>query len=304
MITYSLTYIDPVIFGLGSICNILVIIYFVKINFKKLNKMSVYHFLIINLAVADLFVSVGTSINYPLISQPSWKYGEFACVFLRIFLGNALPIISSWLLVLISFARYRTISYPLHAYKLNKKKYGVVCLLVWIVPPVLNTFSFINTKVIEYRGFQLCLTFGLVQMLCNFIMDSFLPAGIMLILYYKMKKKMKFDENHSSFPPNPQSRTRNRSALRTVNGLIAIFIITVIPTRIHILFTWVLDIYLQLSKPLFYDLFMVYSAITYPLFGIFYMNSILNVFIYAKMIPGFRGFLLMFVTLGVYGNGK
>ena len=46
------TKILSTIYSLGAIGNLLIIIYFIKINQKKLLKMSAYHFLIINLAIS------------------------------------------------------------------------------------------------------------------------------------------------------------------------------------------------------------------------------------------------------------
>ena len=77
--------IFPIIFGIGSFWNLLIIIYFVKINTKNLRKMSSYHFLMISLAFADLCVSLGTSIIYPFSKRPSWELGEFGCVFFHKF---------------------------------------------------------------------------------------------------------------------------------------------------------------------------------------------------------------------------
>lgn len=52
----------PLMFALGLCCNILIIVYFIKINVRKtkrLKKMSVYHYLIINLAFSDLLTCIG-----------------------------------------------------------------------------------------------------------------------------------------------------------------------------------------------------------------------------------------------------
>lgn len=52
--TLILQKIHPLIIGtFGTIGNLLIITYFIKINLKKLKKMSAYHFIIIQLAVTD-----------------------------------------------------------------------------------------------------------------------------------------------------------------------------------------------------------------------------------------------------------
>ena len=140
--------IYPVMFGIGSFWNFLIIFYFVKINLKKtLKKMSSYHFLIINLAFADLCSSVGVSIVRPHDYKPSWFLGEFGCTFLRPFVYNICPIVSSWILVLISHARYKCIVNPLQA-SYSKKKYAVICLFIWLVPFLGNVYFFMNKKLV------------------------------------------------------------------------------------------------------------------------------------------------------------
>ena len=117
--------------GIGSFWNLLVIIYFMKINSKNLRKMSSYHFLVINLAFVDLCVTVGGSLLFPFSMKPSWELGAFNCALLITFFTKNLTVVSCWLLVIISFARFRSIVYPLRA-RINKKKYGLACLTIWI----------------------------------------------------------------------------------------------------------------------------------------------------------------------------
>ena len=55
--------IIPIFNGIGAIGNLLIIVYFMKINWNKLKKMSSYHYLLINLAVADFIVCAGGILN-------------------------------------------------------------------------------------------------------------------------------------------------------------------------------------------------------------------------------------------------
>ena len=303
------TYVFPVIFGVASLWNILIIFYFVKINLRNLRKMSSYHFLIINLAVADLCVTLGVSILYPFNVKPLWELGTFGCVFLRHFLSTVCPMISCWLLVLISFARFRSIVYPLRA-RINKKKYGLACLSVWVIVSLLNLYIFMNreVKVLRSGVFSICLGSGehahaMIQYFVTYVLDSFLPFAIMLFLYYQMKKRMNTEENENAFALNEQSRQRNRRALRTIRGLILLFTVTVIPVRICYVLTWVSYFYAT-NNSLFP--FRLTSALvlifTWLILFVYLMNNALNIFVYAKMIPPFRRFLLTTFTFGMYGK--
>ena len=302
---YLYSKIFPAIFGIGSIWNILIIVYFVKINVKNLKKMSAYHFLIISLAVIDLCASAGLSITQPL-SRP-WKLGVFGCVFFKSFMEFVCSMISAWLLVLISFARFRSIVHPLCA-RINKKKYGFICILICTASCLSNSYMYLNHELERSEGILMCGYMGKVELLLlqigiNYVLDSFIPCGIMLCLYYKMKTKMHAEENANSFVLNNQSRQRNRTALRTIRGLIILFTLTVIPVRVLQTFSWTLIYYANETKPPFFLMSLVFIRITDPLtVFVVFMNNILNIFIYAKMIPAFRRFLLTIFTFGIYGR--
>ena len=301
-------YVYPPVFGIGSSWNMLIIIYFIKTNSKNLRKMSSHHFLIVCLSTSDLFVSIGMTIPmYYYSHSESWKFGEFGCSIVFPFIKNACPMISTWILVLISFARYRSIVYPLHA-RISKRKYGLACLLILIFSCLSNIRMFLKTKLKETQDSSKCSFTGskndlLIQITLNYSLDSFIPLAIMLIFYYKMKKRMIAEEKANSFALNDQSRQRNRRALRIIKGLIFLFTVTVILVRLFIIYFSNLNKYIRNTNPLFKKIFNTFYLTKYPLVVMtFYFNNILNIFIYAKMIPGFRRFLLTVFTFGLYGR--
>ena len=297
----------PFVLSAGSFWNLLIIIYFVKINIKNLKKMSSYHFLIINLAVADLCTCFGTPITLHFYLKPSWELGAFGCTFMSSFIFYICPMVSCWLLVLISFARFWSIMYPLRA-RINKKKYGLACLSIWIITSLSNVYYFITNKIKQSQDGPRCWDASMegsdvVQPLITIFLDSFLPFAIMLFLYHKMEKRLNAEENENSFALNDQSRQRNRRALRTIRGLIWLFILTVILGRVYNLLSRVLDFYKSNNKPPFLTMLDVFIWVSYSLnVLIYFMNNILNIFIYAKMIPDFRRFLLTVFTFGMYGK--
>ena len=95
---------------IGVIGNGLIIIYFVKINKKKLQEMTPYHFLLTILAVADFVTVLGIS-----VMSLNWKNlqsNEFMCKYYSVFFKMALPSYSIWTLVMISYERYCKMVYP------------------------------------------------------------------------------------------------------------------------------------------------------------------------------------------------
>ena len=181
--------------------------------------------------------------------------------------------------------------------RITIKKHGCVCVSIWIVSSLLNINYFMKMEIKEDQGVRRCLFSGtveafLIQYAINYLIDSFLPFAIMLLLYYKMKKRFIAEENETSFSLSDQSRQRNRRALRTIRGLIMLFTVTVIPVRILDMLFWGLFTYGILAQ---------YAFVFVRFMRLFcYLNNILNIFIYAKMIPGFRRFFLTVFTFGMY----
>ena len=95
---------------IGSIGNLLIITYFLKINFGKWKKMSIYNFLIIHLAIIYIVTSVLSLVIYNEFSNKKWSVGELGCTFGLPLTVGTLPYLSCWELVLISYERYRSIT--------------------------------------------------------------------------------------------------------------------------------------------------------------------------------------------------
>ena len=114
---------------------------------------------------------------------------------------------------------------------------------------------------------------------------------------------METQENENAFTLNDQSRQRNRKALRTIKGLILLFTVTVIPVRVFSVLIWVFVPYATEARPLFFRAADIFDVLTMPILTLFfYLNNVLNIFVYAKMIPDFRRFLLTVFTFGIYGR--
>ena len=224
-VKFFMTKIFPVIFGTGSFWNLLIIVYFVKTNVKKgLKKLSSYHFLILNLTTVDLFISVGSTVFWPAIYQLSWELGEFTCVFLHRFFINICPMTSSWILVLLSHARYRTIVHPMKK-RFSKVRYTLFLMIIWMLSIVSKINDFLSMKYQkDENGVQKCthVIKGeslFIKTSIEFFFDSCVPLGIMIFLYRKMNKTLKNEQQLNSFHLSCQSRRRNRAALNTIRNL-------------------------------------------------------------------------------------
>ena len=97
----------PFIFGMGSLWNSLIIVYFVQINSKNLKNMSSYHFLIIHLAVVDLCTIVGLPIVQHFTFKPSWEFGAFGCIFFVRFIESICPVSRGLMLVISAHLFYQ-----------------------------------------------------------------------------------------------------------------------------------------------------------------------------------------------------
>ena len=301
--TVILEYIFPAILSLSAASNFLIIVYFLKVNTKKLRKTSPYHFLLIQLAVADFLVCVGMAVMEYFKIRPSWEIGEIGCRLFVVFQGVC-PMASYWILVLLSFARFRRITQPFKQ-RISKKKYSLACMLIWMLSFAVLAFQMsimvlkkINRKTKCHYNISTSsfLMFNAVQLL----FDSIIPAILIVYFYWKIKSKMVEEMSITTFTTTNQSRQRNQTALRTIKSLVILFIVSIVPARlIHILST-ILNYYIKTHRPLFSLTMENYVSMLRVISTLFiFLNHMLNIFIYAKTMPGFRRFLLCALTLGI-----
>ena len=305
-INFLFTNIFPAYLGIGAFLNFLIAIYFIKINFKKLTKTTPYHFMIINLAMTDFSTCAGLSILIHYWVQSTWKLGEIGCFFMADFFKKVCMLSSCWYLVLISYARYRSIVKPLER-RLSKRKIVCACVIIWVVSFGIFMKFFVNRKLIVYGGGIRCslehinMKINITYMLVGYCLDSFFPIGMMFYLYWKIKQKLDSDQRSNTFPDSSPIWKWNQTALRTIKALTVLYASAVIPGRVFHTIGLGLATHAQNSKnKYFYDYAIIFTNILSPF--AFYSNNILNLFIYAKMIPDFRKFLLMIITFGLYGR--
>ena len=293
---------------LGVLGNLLIIIYFIKINCvnnsKNLSKMSVYHYLIIQLAVFDLITSVATSTAIMEFHGPTWRAGHLVCTIVIPLAIGLLPFVSCWILVLISFERYRSITQPF-AQKGTKMKYSLILVFtivfgIAILVPLMMKAKLITTSNLEdpddsqlhcgdgmrnFDAIDYVIYGGFLR-----ILDCFIPASLMYSFYRRIRVWINSEVSH--LPLTEESKKRNDVALRTLRNLIIVYIVTVFPGRL------VVSV-LHLDDNFRDNVTTRYFNFVHQLFSLIsLLNNVVNVFVYAVIIKDFRRFLLTLFTFG------
>ncbi|XP_066936073.1 urotensin-2 receptor-like [Clytia hemisphaerica] len=292
------TKILPAVLCFGTIGNFLIIIYFIKINRKKLAKMSAYHFLIINLAIADFLTCLGMVFVTFYLGVPEWKLGKFGCSFMLGFSGSACPYASCWILVLLSYARYRSIVKPLIP-RITKIKCSIICLIIWTLCLVGSLDSFLKRDITVKHGHKKCtsevgLTRRILFSSIRFTLDSAIPVMFLLYFYIRIKTTMSREDRSNSLAANDSTRQRNQNALKTIMSLVIIYVICVCPGRLLYLTREVLLATLDENSDVYKGIQNTSGWNSILRLILLYLNNVVNIFVYLKLIMGFRNFLFTF----------
>ena len=291
------------IISLGILGNLFIIMYFLKINRKNLSKMSLYHFLIIQLAVFDLITSVATSTAIMEFHEPTWQAGRLTCTIVVPLAIGLLPFVSCSILVLLSYERYRSITQPF-APKATKMKYSLMIAAIMLFGTAILVPLMMNGKLVTgtlenpadsqlrcgdgMRNFEAVgyvVYGGFLR-----ILDCFVPAYLMYCFYRRIRVWMNADFNH--LPLTPESKKRNELALRTLRNLIIIYIATVFPGRLALSALHADDNFRDnVTTNYFNFVHQVFTTLSL-------INNVVNVFVYVVMIKDFRRFLLTLITFG------
>ena len=259
-----LNYIYIFILTIGCIGNILIIVYFINVNRRKLKKMSAYHFLLILLAIVDLIVvTTAISLKYQIHSIKLLQMFIYHC-------HNTFIWTSICILVIISFLRYKAIASPMKR-RWSKKYYFSLCLIcfccctcVWLIysryeaNEKTNYITLIASRIVP------------LSMLCFFLI------------------KMTNDLKKQTTIINDRTRNRNKIALNTVKYLIIIYFLTVVLVE-----------FAEAITSIYYETFIkndILSILMKIVFELYLINNVANVFVYAKFIKSFRRFLWNIIT--------
>ena len=258
--------------AIGIIGNVFVICYFIKINRRNLKRMSSYHFLIILLAFTDLFFSMVTlgTIFHLLIAAAAnvIRAGLFSTALL--------------IIILLSFERYRNIVHPFKG-KIRKCCFFAIYISVLLV---FSSYRFgIDQLVLNEPDYNwLIISFEVVRTLS----ESIIPLIFMMYFYKGIYKKIKESETLlNSTSAQQQLLKRNKKAVKTVKWLIILYILFVFPAKMLLLI-----ILMEKNELWVIIFFQIFSVLCY-------FNSSINVFVYLRIIKGFRNFVFNIFTFGL-----
>ena len=268
--------------GIGFFGNILIIIYFVKINKNKLMKMSAYHFLILQLATVDALICVFFPIFISLTERLTIDE-----TFRKMYIGvklivYCLFVTSAWILMFISFLRYRSIVHPLTPLW-SKRKFFLGTIFVFLLPLAIGIFEIIQKYITNEEGLvnlRYALTFKCVEYL--------IPSTLTGVFYFQSRRALKRQNVLDSTENQQQIRRRNKTALKTLKYLMIVYFWTVVLTRSLEITSMVLSLVLKGDPELFLTLSIAFTILFY-VFSL--QNNILNVVVYAIVMKDFRHFL-------------
>ena len=267
--------------GIGFFGNMLIIIYFVKVNKNKLLKMSAYHFLIVQLAIVDAFICVVFPISISLTDH--FTYGRLSTLHfcLKIVFSSSM-VVSAWILMFISFLRYRSIAHPLTPLW-SKRKFFLGTIFVFLLPLAIGIFEIIQKYITNEEGLvnlRYALTFKCVEYL--------IPSTLIGVFYFQSRRALKRQNVLDSTENQQQIRRRNKTALKTLKYLMIVYFWTVVLTRSLEITSMVLSLVLKGDPELFLTLSIAFTILFY-VFSV--QNNILNVVVYAIVMKDFRHFL-------------
>jgi len=285
---------------IGTIGNGLIIVYFMKINEKKLQKMSSYNFLLTYLAFVDIIISIGSPIFH--MNQTKWRSNELVCKYTKIFFDITLPTYSVWLLVTISYERYRKMVHPFKS-PMRKKYLSVILALLMVVctgfyVPVMESTSFMNNQCLHSNSIFDSISAYLIGGIC---VDCIVPSVLILWFYNKISVKVKsFHRISNELNQNEQqfdNYTRKKVALKTLRTLIILYVLFIYPGRFGFVSINIISFY----DPLLYKRHAnAFNIILNLMENSVYINNMGNVFIYAWLIVDFRRFLKKVFTFRIF----
>ena len=236
--------------------------------------MSAYHSLLILLAIVDLIVCIASAFRSST-DVLNKRLTSFKIIFN--FFQKSLTATSVYILVIISFLRYKAIASPLKR-QWSKKCYFLICFFCFCC-----CSSFWQFKVLKIELPIIYIDTALI---------GIVPLVILCFFVYKISRslnsntldKYKHSENNNNNNTiaNDQIRKRNIIALNTVKCLTLIYFVTTVLARIG-----TTTIRKRNDEKNVYN-FKIYHSITDL---VYLSNNVANLFVYAKFIKDFRRFL-------------
>ena len=301
---------------LGLFGNILIIAYFTKINKIRIERMSTYHFLVISLATIDLVAALFramTSIAFNQNTITDQKILEKCFNLIR----EGSTTASCWMLVLLSYERYRSIVHPFNR-RLRKRYVTYIGISLWVIcilaqVPIIFRLGDGNDAADDESPLK-SFENSIPEIIAGLSIDCFLPSILLALFYWRISKYLTKNDISRTMLSEPvatesmlsepavttttttttksnemkRRRNTNTSANKTVRNLVILYVCLIWPGRILITVMFALVhhdvLFLFENAMLIYILFeMAYVLIV--------LNSVVNIFVYAVMNKEFRSFL-------------
>ena len=306
--------------------NLLILIYFTRIYKYRIKHMSSYHFLIILLAVIDLVAVTYDAFTSILLKSSSIEIDVFA--YSVIFgIRSSLFTASCWLLVLLSYERYRTIVHPFRE-KIRKRFIGVVCISGWLFCIVGYVLMYkkttLTTNITIGGGTYFVMLLPSIIML---LLDCLAPSLCLLYFYKRIENYMKktiarltysnsnSDNNDNNLSVNGNNstmnisinnisnignsvvrngqKTKDQGAVNTLRNLIIVYVFLVWPGRVVYIIIHTLTVFYYL---LYIENFSFLNLMLEAFEIWIVLNNLANVFVYLVLIQKFREFLWEIVS--------
>jgi len=280
-----------VLFTFGVFGNAFIIVYFTS-RTKHLRSMSCYHLFIIQLALTDISVCIFLPAVkiYDSFNGDFWNIAEVACLWFSHIPYHVATAVSAWLLVALSFDRYRRIVHPFK-WQLNKKMVFLFVTLLWGVsyfaalPFTLNLLYDQDRKICEETRIYIL---SEIYHLCiqSIAIECLLPILSMSVLYFKTSRKLlsqSVDAQQLSCE-NYEHLKQRKKAVKTIKWLIVLFTLTVLPGRIIHVVRSILRFEETINQEYVSPVLQLMDKCTY-------VNNMINLFVYCKINKDFRQYL-------------
>ncbi|XP_046729963.1 trace amine-associated receptor 13c-like [Silurus meridionalis] len=292
---YILLYVCSAAVVLLTVCGNLLIIISV-LHFKQLHTPT--NILVLSLAVSDFLV--GAYVMPPMliwIIESCWFFGRSFCIVFWLICGF-ITVLSIYNITLIAVDRYLALSHPF--LYMNRVSVRITCILIGFDWCVVVTYI---TALLYFNGFidsvmcpGECFFFlNEVWSVIDLVYSFIFPLFVIIILYSRVfliakKHATAIRELNNHTRPQTQKITSHsmkseRKAAKVLGILVAVFLVCLLPYYIYSLLFTVIDI----QRKTFQTLSIV-----------LYLNSTMNLVIYALFYPWFRRCIKLIITLQIF----
>ena len=276
------------LFGISG--NLLIIIYF---GWKlRKNRNRNYHIFIVHLACVDFLcclivpgLKLTNIIQSGFWAEMNFYYGKLHCKYVQS-IGWLTVGVSAWILVGINYERHQAIEHPL------KKRLRLVYIVVYFVFCwiILLPFVFYSSEALTPSVNEGCVVrhdssyyiYLPVLVVLENLFRCIIPITLMLLYLLRINNTLKFSKTRHEIYRG--QRERNKKVLRVLWVTTGAYIFSTS-------FGHTVSIFVELDNR--YKIFDLknYVHIFQWCFSLFYLNSIMNCFIYAGGYQDFRRFV-------------